>query len=529
MAEELARAWTSTSTAAGSTSSSPTTRTRRRRRWPAAASRSRACGCTTGCSSSPTRRCPSRSGNIRGLGEVLDQVGGEALVLYFSGGHYRQPIAFSDERLEEAVRSRGADPRGRAAARAGRVAGGAGAAARRVLRRAGRRLQHRARAGGALRLDPRGEPARAARSAAATCARCSTCSGSRRCSTRGGGPAGRGRRAGRAREAAAREARDWAEADRLRDELRAIGWEVRDGPQGPELVPAALTAAGRRRQAARRRPQAARRPGGARRAGGGREAPRAGGPRRAPRGARRTARRPTPRRRRAARERRLRPQRGARGAARAAAGAADLGHRGDGARRASRARASRSWTPTRSTARCGTDAHQGVCAEVDPYPYADAAELLAAPDPFIVALDEVTDPQNLGAVIRTAECAGATGVVIPERRSAEVTGAVAKASAGAVEHLPVARVRNLADFLADAKEAGCWTYGAAAGARTPLRRPGLLRRRRPGARRGGPRAAPAGRRRLRRPGLAPAARAHRFAQRQRRRGGPDVRDLAETA
>jgi 23S rRNA (guanosine2251-2'-O)-methyltransferase len=107
-----------------------------------------------------------------------------------------------------------------------------------------------------------------------------------------------------------------------------------------------------------------------------------------------------------------------------------------------------------------------VVAEVTPYPYADAAELLAAPDPFIVALDEVTDPQNLGAVIRTAECAGATGVVIPERRSAEVTGAVAKTSAGAVEHLPVARVRNLADFLGEAKAAGCWTYGAAAGART---------------------------------------------------------------
>jgi 23S rRNA (guanosine2251-2'-O)-methyltransferase len=118
------------------------------------------------------------------------------------------------------------------------------------------------------------------------------------------------------------------------------------------------------------------------------------------------------------------------------------------------------------TARAGNDAHQGVVAEVTPYPYADAAELLATEDPFIVALDEVTDPQNLGAVIRTAECAGATGVVIPERRSAEVTGAVAKASAGAVEHLPVARVRNLADFLGEAKEAGCWTYGAAAGART---------------------------------------------------------------
>jgi 23S rRNA (guanosine2251-2'-O)-methyltransferase len=116
--------------------------------------------------------------------------------------------------------------------------------------------------------------------------------------------------------------------------------------------------------------------------------------------------------------------------------------------------------------RCGSAEHQGVVAAVDPYRYADAADLLAAPEPLIVALDEVTDPQNLGAVCRTAECAGATGVVLPERRSAEVTAAVCKASAGAVEHLPVARVRNLADFLAEAKEAGSWCYGAAAGART---------------------------------------------------------------
>jgi len=115
---------------------------------------------------------------------------------------------------------------------------------------------------------------------------------------------------------------------------------------------------------------------------------------------------------------------------------------------------------------CGSDGHQGVCAEADPFPYAGAAELLARRDPLLVALDEVTDPQNLGAVARSAECAGATGVVIPERRAAEVTAAVCKASAGAVEHLPIARVRNLADFLADAKAAGCWTYGAAAGAGT---------------------------------------------------------------
>ena len=121
--------------------------------------------------------------------------------------------------------------------------------------------------------------------------------------------------------------------------------------------------------------------------------------------------------------------------------------------------------------RAGTAEHQGVAARVDPYPYADPAALLATPAPLVVALDQVTDPHNLGAVCRTAEVAGATGVVIPERRSAEVTPAVCKASAGAVEHLPVARVRNLADFLAAAKESGCWCYGASADATTPYDRP----------------------------------------------------------
>ncbi|MBB4662612.1 23S rRNA (guanosine(2251)-2'-O)-methyltransferase RlmB [Conexibacter arvalis] len=110
--------------------------------------------------------------------------------------------------------------------------------------------------------------------------------------------------------------------------------------------------------------------------------------------------------------------------------------------------------------RSGSPDHQGVCAQVGAYRYADAAELLLRPRPLIVALDEIQDPQNLGAIVRTAECAGATGVVIPERRSAEVTPAVCKASAGAVEHLPIARVRNLADFLLDARDAGAWCYGA---------------------------------------------------------------------
>jgi 23S rRNA (guanosine2251-2'-O)-methyltransferase len=88
-----------------------------------------------------------------------------------------------------------------------------------------------------------------------------------------------------------------------------------------------------------------------------------------------------------------------------------------------------------------------------------------------VCLDEVQDPQNLGAVCRVAECAGVAGVVIGERRSAQVTPAVCKAAAGAVEHLDVARARNLSEYLAHAKEQGAWVYGAAAGAATPYDQP----------------------------------------------------------
>jgi 23S rRNA (guanosine2251-2'-O)-methyltransferase len=115
----------------------------------------------------------------------------------------------------------------------------------------------------------------------------------------------------------------------------------------------------------------------------------------------------------------------------------------------------------------GSPEHQGVVAEVDPYPYADAHGLLASPEPLVVALDQVQDPHNLGAVARSAEAAGAAGLVIPSRRSAAVTAAAAKASAGAVEHLPIARVTNLADFLARAKDDGAWIYGAEANAESP--------------------------------------------------------------
>lgn len=113
---------------------------------------------------------------------------------------------------------------------------------------------------------------------------------------------------------------------------------------------------------------------------------------------------------------------------------------------------------------CGSPDHQGVVAEVDPYPYADPNALLRREGALLVALDQVQDPRNLGAVCRSAEFAGAAGVVIPERRSAEVTAVVCKASAGAVEHLDVARVRNLADWLAEAKQANFWIWGADAAA-----------------------------------------------------------------
>jgi 23S rRNA (guanosine2251-2'-O)-methyltransferase len=113
--------------------------------------------------------------------------------------------------------------------------------------------------------------------------------------------------------------------------------------------------------------------------------------------------------------------------------------------------------------RCGSPDHQGLCAEAGPYRYADADPLLDPGDALVLALDEVQDPHNLGAIARVAESAGCSGVVLPERRSAEVTPAVCRASAGAVEHLPIARVGNLATWLLSAKEReGVWVYGAEA-------------------------------------------------------------------
>jgi 23S rRNA (guanosine2251-2'-O)-methyltransferase len=112
--------------------------------------------------------------------------------------------------------------------------------------------------------------------------------------------------------------------------------------------------------------------------------------------------------------------------------------------------------------------HQGVVAFCEPYRYADAHELAAGERPLIVCLDQVTDPHNLGAVCRSAEGAHASGVVVPAHNSARVTAAVSRASAGAVEHVPVAVVVNLARYLTETKRDDLWVWAAAGDAPTPV-------------------------------------------------------------
>ncbi|HJQ68056.1 MAG TPA: 23S rRNA (guanosine(2251)-2'-O)-methyltransferase RlmB [Blastocatellia bacterium] len=109
----------------------------------------------------------------------------------------------------------------------------------------------------------------------------------------------------------------------------------------------------------------------------------------------------------------------------------------------------------------GNANHQGVMAIVSAASYADEDEVLSniSPNTIFVLLDGVEDPHNLGAIIRTAECAGASAVIIPERRAAHITETAAKTSAGAVEYLPVARVTNLASFIEQLKRANVWVVG----------------------------------------------------------------------
>ncbi len=114
---------------------------------------------------------------------------------------------------------------------------------------------------------------------------------------------------------------------------------------------------------------------------------------------------------------------------------------------------------------CGQGNHQGVAAYAAVHEYAELEDIFAlaeerGEEPFIIVCDELEDPHNLGAIIRTAECTGAHGVIIPKRRNASLTWAVGKASAGAVEYVPVARVGNLASTLEELKKRGLWVYCA---------------------------------------------------------------------
>ena len=104
--------------------------------------------------------------------------------------------------------------------------------------------------------------------------------------------------------------------------------------------------------------------------------------------------------------------------------------------------------------------HQGVVARVGPYPYSGLDEILAAPDPLVLVLDGITDPRNLGAILRAADGAGASGVVVPKDRAVGVTAAAVKASAGASEHARVARETNLRRAIDQMKKNGLWVYAA---------------------------------------------------------------------
>ncbi|UVI29835.1 23S rRNA (guanosine(2251)-2'-O)-methyltransferase RlmB [Paenibacillus spongiae] len=118
----------------------------------------------------------------------------------------------------------------------------------------------------------------------------------------------------------------------------------------------------------------------------------------------------------------------------------------------------------------GGAAHQGIVAQAAAYRYFEVDELLdrareSGEMPFLILLDEIEDPHNLGSILRTAECTGVHGVIIPKRRSASLTATVSKTSAGAVEYVPVARVTNLAQTIDRLKEEGIWIAGADVGAK----------------------------------------------------------------
>ena len=120
------------------------------------------------------------------------------------------------------------------------------------------------------------------------------------------------------------------------------------------------------------------------------------------------------------------------------------------------------WDKAALDKRATTRNHQGVMAQTLPFRYTPFADILAkaGKPPFLVMLDHIQDPHNLGALIRTAYAAGCDGIIIPERRAAQMTPAAVRTAAGAAEYLPIARVVNLARCLDECKDAGLWVYGA---------------------------------------------------------------------
>ena len=319
-------------------------------------------------------------GNIRLLHGALEQFGRDAFVMWIVGAHYRKPVAYSEEALADAA------PR--------RSSGCASSAAGSTPRPSAAGMDEYAeRFFDALADDFNTPQARAVLFDWVTEAQ----------------PAHRRGRAARARAAARRCCTSLGLESLLERRRGGAPAELR------RLADGARGGARRARLRARRRACAT------------------SWPRRAGRSA---TRRTAPGSCRSARRDRLRAQPGAGGDPRQAPRAARLRDRARGARGAARrGRDSRIVAVDEVEERAGSPDHQGICAEVEAYPYADADALLDAEDALVVALDEVQDPHNLGAVCRVAESAGCAGVVLPERRSAEVTPAVCKASAGAVEHL----------------------------------------------------------------------------------------------
>ena len=344
-------------------------------------------------------------GNIRGLSDALDEVGRDALLMYFVGGHYRQPIAYTRERLDAAARQRPAHPRCRAPPAARRVARGPRAAPRRLLRRARRRLQHRRGAGRGCSTGSARRTGARAPSATPSCARCSRCLALDNLLDADGGPP-----------------EELVELARQRTEARAAQGLRRGGPAA--------------RRGARRGLGDPRRPGRPRaRARGviiyGRNAV-TGGP------------------------------------AGPAAGAADLGRRRGTGAGAPVTQAS----PADITARCGSDAHQGVCADVEDYRYADAAELLARAGAV---------PRRPRRGHRPAEPRRGLphGRGRGRHRRDPARAALGRGHARGLQGVggggraPRDRAGPQPRRLprATPRQAECWVYGADAGARTPYRAP----------------------------------------------------------